>query len=40
MSYHHISIPQLTNIEVNYYLGIHSRKCSRQMKIGKDKVYT
>ena len=39
MSYHHITIPQLTNIEVNYYLGINARECSRRMKIKKDKVY-
>ena len=40
MSYHHITIPQLTNIEVNYYLGVNARECARRMKIGKDKVYT
>ena len=39
MSYHYITIPQLTNIEVNYYLGINARECSRRMKIEKDKVY-
>lgn len=40
MSYHHININQLTNIESNYYLGINARECARRMKIGKDKVYT
>ena len=39
MSYHHININQLTNIEANYYLGINARECARRMKIGKDKVY-
>ena len=40
MSYHHININQLTNIESNYYLGVNARECARRMKIGKDKVYT
>ena len=39
MSYHHININQLTNIESNYYLGVNARECARRMKIGKDKVY-
>ena len=39
MSYQHITIIQLTNIESNYYLGINARECARRMKIGKDKVY-
>ncbi|MCU7207422.1 hypothetical protein [Turicibacter sp. GALT-G1] len=39
MSYHHININQLTNIESNYYLGINARECARRMNIGKDKVY-
>lgn len=39
MSYHHININQLTNIESNYYLGINARECARRMSIGKDKVY-
>ena len=30
MSYHHITIPQLTNIEVNYYLGVNARECARK----------
>lgn len=40
MSYHHININQLTNIESNDYLGINARECARRMKIGKDEVYT
>ena len=40
MSYHHINITQLTNIESNYYLDINARECARRMNIGKDKVYT
>ena len=40
MSYHHINIHQLKNIESNYYLGINARECVRRMKIGKDTVYT
>lgn len=39
MSYHHININHLTNIELNYYLGINARECARRMKIGKYKVY-
>ena len=39
MSYHHLNITQLTNIESNYYLGVNARECARRMKIGKDKVY-
>ena len=39
MSYHHLNINQLTNIESNYYLGVNARECARRMNIGKDKVY-
>jgi IS30 family transposase len=39
MSFNHININQLTNLEVNYYLGINARACAQRMKIGKDKVY-
>ena len=39
MSYHHININQLTNIESNYYLGVNARECTRRMNIWKDKVY-
>ena len=28
MSYHHININQLTNIEVNHYLGVNARECA------------
>ena len=40
MSYHHININQLTNIESNYYLGVNAYEGVRHMQIGKDKVYT
>lgn len=33
MSYHHININQLTNIESNYYLGVNARECTRRMNI-------
>lgn len=39
MSYHHMTIPQLTNLEVNYHLGVNARECARRVKIGKNKVY-
>ena len=39
MSYHHININQLTNIESNDCLGFNARECARRMNIGKDKVY-
>ena len=39
MSFNHININQLTNLEVNYYLGVKARACAQRMKIGKDKVY-
>ena len=40
MSYKHITINELTNIEANYKLDIKARECAIRMKIGKDKVYT
>ncbi|QVK17900.1 IS30 family transposase [Mycoplasmatota bacterium] len=40
MSYKHITINELTNIEANYRLGIKARECALRMQIGKDKVYT
>lgn len=39
MSFNHININQLTNLEVNYYLCVSARACAQRMKIGKDKVY-
>ena len=39
MSFNHININQLTNLEANYYLGVKARACAQRMKIGKDKVY-
>lgn len=39
MSFNHININQLTNLEVNYYLGVKPRACAQRMRIGKDKVY-
>lgn len=39
MSFNHININQLTNLEVNYYLGVKPRACAQRMKVGKDKVY-
>lgn len=39
MSFNHININQLTNLEVNFYLGVKPRACAQRMKIGKDKVY-
>ena len=39
MSYQHIKINQLTNIDLNYYLGINAWECARRMNSGKDKVY-
>ncbi len=38
MSFNHININQLTNLEANYYLGVKARACAQRMKIGKDKV--
>ena len=39
MSYKHITISQLTNIEVNYYNNVCPRDCAKRMGIGKDKIY-
>lgn len=39
MSYKHITINELTNIEANFKLGIKARECAKRMHIGKDKVY-
>lgn len=39
MSYKHITINELTNIEVNYYNSINARNCAKRMGIGKDKIY-
>ncbi len=39
MSFNHININQLTNLEANYYLGVKAKACAQRMKIGKDKVY-
>ena len=39
MSYHHMNINQLTNIESNDYLGVNDREGACRMNIGKDKVY-
>lgn len=39
MSFNHINVNQLTNLEVNFYLGVNPRACAQRMKIGKDKVY-
>lgn len=39
MSYDHININQLTNIESNYFLGANARECARSRNIGKDKGY-
>jgi len=38
MSYKHITIDQLTNIEVNFRNGVGRRDCARRMKLGKDKI--
>ena len=32
MSFNHININQLTNLEVNYYLGVNARACAQRMK--------
>lgn len=40
MSYHHINILLLTNIELDYYFGVNVRKYPSRMKIRKDKIYT
>ena len=38
MSFNHININQLTNLEANYYLGVKAKQtCSK--KKWKDKVY-
>ena len=37
MSFNHININQLTNLEANYYLGVKARACAQRMKIGKIK---
>ena len=37
MSYHHMNINQLTNIESNDYLGVNDREGACRMNIGKDK---
>ena len=39
MSFNHININQLTNLEANYYLGVKARACAQRMKIVKDKAY-
>lgn len=39
MSYKHITINELTNIEANYYNNINARECAKRMGVGKDKVY-
>lgn len=39
MYFNHININHLTNLEVNYYLGVKVRACAQRMRIGKDKVY-
>lgn len=39
MSYKHITINELTNIEANYYNRITARDCAKRMGIGKDKIY-
>ncbi|MEG2985480.1 MAG: hypothetical protein RR835_12320, partial [Peptostreptococcaceae bacterium] len=39
MSFNHININQLTNLEVNFHLGVKPRACAQRMKIGKDKAY-
>ncbi len=36
MSFNHININQLTNLEANYYLGVKARACAQRMKIGKE----
>ena len=35
MSFNHININQLTNLEANYYLDVKARACTQRMKIGK-----
>ena len=32
MSFNHININQLTNLEANYYLGVKARACAQRMK--------
>ena len=40
MSFNHININQLTNLEANYYLGVKARACAqKKWKLEKNKVY-
>ena len=39
MSYQHMNINQLTNIESNDYLRVNDREGARRINIGKNKVY-
>ena len=40
MSFNHININQLTNLEANYYLGVESKSFAQRIKLEKINKFT